>query len=193
MIRWSDDPDGRAADRILVLVAYLLGLGYANHMARHARRAGGRPRGAHPPAADAAPLEAAAGVHRGAALRHHAVRHAAHPRGAPPGDQRGRADRLPRRAACRLHVQRGTYDAFMYNFNRGQYGKPELSRAPGAVQRAARHVVVLLQVAVAARRAPRARRAQQSFLAVDLLRARALRRLGALQDGTDEASGTSAR
>src|SRR3954464_2939368 len=31
MIRWSDDPDGRRADRILVLVAYLLGLGYANH------------------------------------------------------------------------------------------------------------------------------------------------------------------
>ncbi len=33
MIRWSDDPDGRSADRLLVLVAYLLGLGYANHMA----------------------------------------------------------------------------------------------------------------------------------------------------------------
>src|ERR1051326_9013368 len=32
MIRWSDEPDGRKADRILVLVAYLLGLGYANHM-----------------------------------------------------------------------------------------------------------------------------------------------------------------
>src|SRR3954468_13479851 len=32
MIRWSDDPDGRRADRFLVLVAYLLGLGYANHM-----------------------------------------------------------------------------------------------------------------------------------------------------------------
>ena len=33
MIRWSDDPDGRKADRILVLVAYLMGLGYTNHMA----------------------------------------------------------------------------------------------------------------------------------------------------------------
>src|SRR3954471_18622976 len=33
MIRWSDDPDGPKADRILVLVAYLLGLGYSNHMA----------------------------------------------------------------------------------------------------------------------------------------------------------------
>ena len=33
MIRWSDDPEGRPADRILVLVGYLLTLGYANHMA----------------------------------------------------------------------------------------------------------------------------------------------------------------
>src|SRR3954465_5936031 len=33
MIRWSDEPDGRRADRLLVLAAYLLGLGYANHMA----------------------------------------------------------------------------------------------------------------------------------------------------------------
>src|SRR5258705_1618324 len=31
LIRWSDDPDGRKADRILVLVASILGLGYANH------------------------------------------------------------------------------------------------------------------------------------------------------------------
>ena len=33
MISWTDDPDGPAADRKLVLVAYLLGLGYANHPA----------------------------------------------------------------------------------------------------------------------------------------------------------------
>ena len=32
-VRWCDDPDGPAADRLLVLVAYLLGLGYTNHMA----------------------------------------------------------------------------------------------------------------------------------------------------------------
>ena len=32
-VRWCDEPDGRKADRILVLVAYILGLGYANHMA----------------------------------------------------------------------------------------------------------------------------------------------------------------
>src|SRR5918994_3897288 len=32
-VRWCDEPDGPKADRILVLVAYLLGLGYSNHMA----------------------------------------------------------------------------------------------------------------------------------------------------------------
>ncbi|MGQ0713113.1 MAG: glycosyltransferase family 117 protein [Gemmatimonadaceae bacterium] len=31
-VRWSDDPDAPGADRLLILVAYLLGLGYANHM-----------------------------------------------------------------------------------------------------------------------------------------------------------------
>src|SRR5690606_2551506 len=33
MVLWADDPDGRRADVILVLVAYLLGLGYSNHPA----------------------------------------------------------------------------------------------------------------------------------------------------------------
>jgi hypothetical protein len=33
MISWTDDPDGRSADKKLILVAYLLGLGYANHPA----------------------------------------------------------------------------------------------------------------------------------------------------------------
>src|SRR3954471_1118761 len=33
MIEWMEDPDARAADRILVLVAFLLGLGYSNHPA----------------------------------------------------------------------------------------------------------------------------------------------------------------
>jgi hypothetical protein len=32
-VRWCDDPDARGADRLLVLVAYLIGLGYANHPA----------------------------------------------------------------------------------------------------------------------------------------------------------------
>src|SRR5256885_3422269 len=31
-VRWSDDPDGPTADRLLVVIAYLLGLGYPHHM-----------------------------------------------------------------------------------------------------------------------------------------------------------------
>ncbi|MFN2638378.1 MAG: protein O-mannosyl-transferase family, partial [Gemmatimonadaceae bacterium] len=33
MIQWMEDPDAPGADRILVLVAFLLGLGYSNHPA----------------------------------------------------------------------------------------------------------------------------------------------------------------
>ena len=33
MVLWCDEPDGGRADRLLVLVAYLLGLGYSNHPA----------------------------------------------------------------------------------------------------------------------------------------------------------------
>jgi len=32
-VRWCDDPEELTADRLLVLIAYLLGLGYANHIA----------------------------------------------------------------------------------------------------------------------------------------------------------------
>ncbi len=32
-VRWCDAPDGRAADRLLVIIAYLIGLGYTNHPA----------------------------------------------------------------------------------------------------------------------------------------------------------------
>ena len=32
-VRWCDDPDGPKADKLLVLIAYILGLGYSNHMA----------------------------------------------------------------------------------------------------------------------------------------------------------------
>jgi len=32
IVRWSDDPDSPIADKLLVIIAYLLGLGFANHM-----------------------------------------------------------------------------------------------------------------------------------------------------------------
>ncbi|HEY7878045.1 MAG TPA: DUF2723 domain-containing protein, partial [Gemmatimonadaceae bacterium] len=33
MIRWCDDPDAKGADRLLILSAFLMGLGYSNHPA----------------------------------------------------------------------------------------------------------------------------------------------------------------
>ena len=32
-VRWCDDPDGPVADRLLLMIAYLIGLGYSNHPA----------------------------------------------------------------------------------------------------------------------------------------------------------------
>jgi len=136
MIRWSDEPDGRKADRILVLVAYILGLGYANHM-------GGML---------AAPAAALAVVVRrprtllrwrlllacvGALIfgitpfAIQPIRAAWNP---PLNEGEPTACRNGLKFSCTF--SQGTYDAFMYNFNRGQYGKPELSdrQAPFTAQ-----------------------------------------------------------
>jgi hypothetical protein len=136
MIRWSDDPDGRQADRILVLVAYLLGLGYANHM-------GGML---------AAPAAALAVVVRrprtllrwrlllaccGALVlgmtpfATQPIRAAHFP---PINEGEPTACRTELTASCTF--SKATYDAFKYNFDRGQYGKPSLSerQAPFSAQ-----------------------------------------------------------
>ncbi len=126
MIRWTDAPDGPKADRTLVLVAYLLGLGYANHMAGMlAAPAVGlailvrRPRSLLRWKLNLASLLAL-----GFGLTPFAtqpIRAAFNPpmnEGAPTACTNG------------LHwsctFSKGTYDAFTYNFNRGQYGKPAL-------------------------------------------------------------------
>jgi len=136
MIRWSDEPDGRKADRILVLVAYILGLGYANHM-------GGML--AAPAAAVAVLVRRPRTLIRWrlilaciGALFFGITPFAIQPIRAawnPPLNE-------GEPTACRngLHFSctfsKGTYDAFMYNFNRGQYGKPDLSdrQAPFTAQ-----------------------------------------------------------
>jgi len=126
-VRWSDEPDGRRADRTLVLIAYLLGLGYANHMA-----------GMLPaPAVGLAVLIVRPRtilrwkllLACGAALLFGLTPFATQPIRAayfPPINE-------GEPTACRTEINmsctfsKGTYTAFMYNFNRGQYGKPELS------------------------------------------------------------------
>ncbi|HEU4722574.1 MAG TPA: DUF2723 domain-containing protein [Gemmatimonadaceae bacterium] len=188
MVRWADAPDGRKADRILVLVAYLLGLGYANHM-------GGmlaapavalavlviRPKVGIPAAVLGVVVLAgyflarvstvlalivilagiAAGWMVGRAKDSSPETVYFHGRWkvlvacfaalvfgiTPFAIQPIRAAHFPalnegEPTACRQGLEfgctfsKGTYDAFMYNFNRGQYGKPQLSerQAPLSAQ-----------------------------------------------------------
>ncbi|HJR68252.1 MAG TPA: DUF2723 domain-containing protein [Gemmatimonadaceae bacterium] len=125
--RWLDSPDGFRADRILILIAYLLGLGYANHMAGFL----------------AAPAVAAAVlVRRPATLVRwklilvaivallfgmtpfatQPIRSAYHPP-LNTGEPTGCLERLE--ASCLFSGE--TVDRFIPNFNRDQYRKPPLS------------------------------------------------------------------
>ncbi|HEY6223495.1 MAG TPA: DUF2723 domain-containing protein, partial [Gemmatimonadales bacterium] len=135
-IRWSDDPDGITADRLLVLIAYLLGLGYANHMAGML---------AAPAVGLAVLIVRPRTVFRWKLLLACAGTLVL---GLTPfATQPIRAAYFPainegEPTACRTELKlkctfsSGTKDAFMYNFNRGQYGKPELSdrQAPFTAQ-----------------------------------------------------------
>jgi hypothetical protein len=127
MIRWSDDPDGYKADRILVLVAYLCGLGYANHMAGML---------AAPAVAVAVLVRRPRTIFRWKLLL--ACVGAIVLGLTPFATQPIRAAYFPaidegEPTACRTKLEfsctfsKGTVDAFNYNFNRGQYGKPDLS------------------------------------------------------------------
>ena len=136
MVRWCDQPDGRKSDRILVLVAYLCGLGYANHMAGMLAA----------PAAGLAVLivrprtllrwklllACVAALFFGITPFAMQPIRAAHFPALNEGEPT--ACRTELTASCTF--SKGTYDAFMYNFNRGQYGKPELGerQAPFTAQ-----------------------------------------------------------
>jgi hypothetical protein len=127
MIRWSDDPDGPKADRLLVLVAYLLALGYANHMAGALPGlAAGvavmvrRPRTIVRGKLILVCLAAAfMGMTPFATQPIRAAHYPAINEGEPTGCKNG------------IHVSctfsKETWDSFMYNFNRGQYGKPSMA------------------------------------------------------------------
>jgi hypothetical protein len=126
IVRWCDEPDGSKADRTLVLIAYTIGLGYAVHMAGLlvAPAVGlailiRRPR----TIMRWRLLLACAGglVLGGSSFVTQPIR-AAHFPAVNEGEP----------TACRTELKlgctfsKGTYDAFMYNFNRGQYGKPDV-------------------------------------------------------------------
>ncbi len=127
IVRWCDDPDGPRADRLLVLIAFVSGLGYANHMAGFL---------ALPAVAVAVIIRRPRTLIRWKLLLAIAGAlalgmtpflmqplRAAHFPGINEGEPTGCATRIG--VACTFSS--ATYDRFMYNFNRGQYGKPALS------------------------------------------------------------------
>ncbi|MBL0940617.1 MAG: DUF2723 domain-containing protein [Gemmatimonadaceae bacterium] len=135
-VRWCDDPEGPLADRILVLVAYLCGLGYTNHMAGMLAV----------PAVGLAVLIrrpqtlmrwkllvacAAAVVFGLTPFATQPIR-AAHFPAINEGEPTGCLTEI--KLDCTFSAL--TYERFMYNFNRGQYGKPELGerQAPFTAQ-----------------------------------------------------------
>ena len=126
-VRWSQEPHGPRADRLLVLMAYLCGLGYANHMA-----------GMLPAPAIALLILL---CRPATMLRPRLLTICALAIGLgimPFATQPIRAAHFPalnegEPTACRTSLawsctfSKGTLDAFSYNFNRGQYGKPDLA------------------------------------------------------------------
>ena len=127
IVRWCDDPDGPRADRVLVLIAYLSGLGYANHMAGFL---------ALPAVAAAVAIRRPRTLIRWRLLLAFAGAlllgmtpfltqplRAAHFPEINEGEPTGCATNIG--LGCTF--SKATYHRFMYNFNRGQYGKPALT------------------------------------------------------------------
>ncbi|MGI8400569.1 MAG: glycosyltransferase family 117 protein [Gemmatimonadaceae bacterium] len=127
IVRWCDEPDGPRSDRLLVLIAFVSGLGYANHMAGFL---------AIPAVGVAVVILRPRTLLRWKLLL--AIAGALLLGMTPFLSQPLRAARFPginegEPTGCATHIGVGctfskeTYDRFMYNFNRGQYGKPALS------------------------------------------------------------------
>ena len=128
IVRWCDDPDGPKADRLLILIAYLSGLGYANHMAGFL---------ALPAVAAAVAirrpktllrwkllLAAAGALVLGMTPFLTQPLRAAHFPAINEGEPTGCATSI----GVDCTFSKATYQRFMYNFNRGQYSKPALSQ-----------------------------------------------------------------
>jgi Protein of unknown function (DUF2723) len=127
ILRWIDSPDGFRADRLLILIAYLMGLGYANHMAGFLAA----------PAVAVAVLvrrpttilrwklilvALAALVFGMSPFATQPIRSAFHPP-LNTGEPTGCLEQLE--ASCLFSQE--TVDRFLPNFNREQYQKPPLS------------------------------------------------------------------
>ena len=136
MMRWCERPDGARADRLLLVVAWLLGLGYANHMAGMLPMPAvglvvllTRPRTLlRWKLALAALLAVGGGMSPFATQPIRAAHQPAINEGEPTGCRAGLE------ASCTFSAR--TWEAFTFNFNRGQYGKPSLGerQAPFSAQ-----------------------------------------------------------
>ena len=126
-VTWCDEPEGRRADRLLILIAFLLGLGYANH-----------PAGMLPaPAVGLAILFRApktlfnwkliiacvAAVILGLTPFATQPIRAAH----FPAINEGEPTACTTEIAASCTFDAKTWERFKYNFDRGQYGKPKLT------------------------------------------------------------------
>ena len=135
-VRWCDDPDGRKAYKLLVLIAYILGLGYANHMAGFL---------AGPAVGLAVLIRRPATLLRwrlilacAGALTIGMTPFATQPIRAAfqpvinEGEPTGCVDGL--KLECTFSAK--TWENFKYNFNREQYGKPPVAErnAPFSAQ-----------------------------------------------------------
>ncbi|MFL5638885.1 MAG: DUF2723 domain-containing protein [Gemmatimonadaceae bacterium] len=127
IVRWCDDPVGPKADRLLVMIAYLSGLGYANHMAGFL---------AVPAVAAAIVIRRPSTLIRWRLLLAIAGAlllgmtpfltqplRAAHFPAINEGEPTGCATEI----AADCTFSKATYDRFKYNFNRGQNAKPALT------------------------------------------------------------------
>ncbi len=135
-VRWCDEPDGKKADATLIMLAYLAGLGYSNHMAGML---------AIPAIGIAVLIRKPATILRwklilgavgalilgGSSFATQPIR-AAHFPAINEGEPTACRDGL----AVSCTFSEGTYRAFKYNFDRGQYAKPPVTerQAPFSAQ-----------------------------------------------------------
>jgi hypothetical protein len=127
-VLWCDDPDGRRADRLLVLIAYLIGLGYANHPAGFlvGPAVGVAVLARRPRTVLRWRLILAAVLALGLGVTPFAVEpiRAAHHPALNEGEPTGCVDRI----GVRCTFSATTYTRLMANINRDQYGKPSLAQ-----------------------------------------------------------------
>jgi hypothetical protein len=127
-VMWCDDPDGRRADRLLVLIGYLIGLGYANHPAGFlvGPAVGVAVLARRPRTLLRWRLLLATALALGLGLTPFALEpiRAAHHPALNEGEPTGCADTI----GFKCTFSKTTATRLMANINRDQYGKPDLAQ-----------------------------------------------------------------